>query len=86
MRWVQHRLKTHSTPQDIADAVDDEYVRVEAERETVQKATGEESAPEQQPQPETDEQAKQSQSSPEFNVADVDLKKVLSHDNTPKKE
>ena len=78
------------TPQDAADAADDEYVRVEAEPATeptvAEEAPSEEDAPEQQPQPETDEQTKQPQSSREFNVADVDLKKVLSRDDTPKKE
>ena len=74
------------TPQDAADATDDGYVWNEAEPETAQKATGEEDAPEQQPQRETDGQTKQPQASREFNVADVDLKKVLSRDNTPKKE
>ena len=75
---------------DAADAADDEYVRVEAEPATeptvAEEAPTEEDAPEQQPQPETDEQTKQPQSSREFNVADVDLKKVLSRDDTPKKE
>ena len=51
------------TPQDAADASDDEYVRVEAEPATqptvAEEATGEEDAPEQQPQPETDGQTKQ---------------------------
>ena len=78
------------TPQDAADAADDEYVRVEAEPATeptvAEEAPSEEDAPEQQPQPETDEQTKQPQSSREFNVADVDLQKVLSRDDTPKKE
>ena len=78
------------TPQDAADAADDEYVRVEAEPATeptvAEEAPSEEDAPEQQPQQETDEQTKQPQSSREFNVADVDLKKVLSRDDTPKKE
>ena len=42
--------------------------------------------PSKQPQPETDGQTKQPKSSMEFNIADVDLKKVLNRDNTPKKE
>ena len=66
------------TPQ---SAADDEYVRVEAQPETAQQATDEEDAPEQQPQPETEEP----KASAEFNLDDVDLK-VLSRDNTPKKE
>ncbi len=36
-------------------------------------------------EPETDEQKKQSQPSKAFDIADVDLKKVLSRDNAPKK-
>ena len=77
-------------PQDAADAADDEYVRVEAEPATeptvAEEAPSEEDAPEQQPQPATDEQKKQPQPSKAFDVADVDLKKVLSRDDTPKKE
>ena len=77
------------SPQDTADVVDDEYVRVEAES-AIEPTVAEEvpieaDAPEQQPQPETDEQTKQPQASREFNIADVDLKKVLSRDNTSKK-
>ena len=78
------------SPQDAADTADDEYVWTEAEPATeptvAEEVPSEEDAPEQQPQPETDEQTKQPQSSREFNVADVDLKKVLSRDDTPKKE
>ena len=77
-------------PQDAADAADDEYVWAEAEPETeptlAEETTGEEYVSAQQPQPETDEQQKQPQSSKAFDVADVDLKKVLSRDNVPKKE
>ena len=79
------------TPQDAAEGADDEYVRVEAEPATeptvAEEAPGEENVPEQQPQPKKiGEQTKQPKSSTEFNVADVDLKKVLSRDNAPKKE
>ena len=75
-----------SSPQDAADATDDEYVWTEAELTLEEEATDGEDAPEQQPQPETDEQKKQPQPSKAFDVADVDLKKVLSRDNAPKKE
>ena len=75
---------------DTADATDDELVWAEAEPETeptiVEEATDEEDAPEQQAQPETDEQKKQPQPSKPFDVAGVDLKKVLNRDNAPKKE
>ena len=78
------------TPQNTADATDDELVWAEAEPETAptlsEEATDEEDAPEQQAQPETDEQKKQPQSSKPFDVTDVDLKKVLNRDNAPKKE
>ena len=79
-----------ASPQGAADTTDDEYVWTEAEPETeptlAGEATGEENVDEQQPQPETDEQKKQPQPSKAFDVADVDLKKVLSRDNAPKKE
>ena len=79
-----------ASPQDAADTTDDEYVWTEAETETeptlAEEATDEEYVSEQQPQPETNEQKKQAQSSKAFDVADVDLKKVLSRDNAPKKE
>lgn len=69
---------TSSSP-DTADATDDEYVWTEAEPETEstrsEEATDAEDAPTQQPQP-----------SKPFDVADVNLKKVLSRDNAPKKE
>ena len=79
-----------ASPQDSAETTDDEYVWTEAEPETeptlAEEATGEEYVSAQQPQPETDEQKKQPQPSKAFDVADVDLKKVLSRDNAPKKE
>ena len=79
-----------SSSPDTADATDDELVWAEAEPETEptrsEEATDEEDAPEQQAQPETDEQKKQPQPSKPFDVADVDLKKVLNRDNAPKKE
>ena len=78
------------SPQDSADTTYDEYVWTEAEPETeptiAGEATGEETVSEQQPQSETDEQKKQAQPSKAFDVADLDLKKVLSRDNAPKKE
>jgi hypothetical protein len=77
-------------PQDSADTTYDEYVWTEAEPEIeptiAGEATGEETVSEQQPQSETDEQKKQAQPSKAFDVADVDLKKVLSRDSAPKKE
>ena len=80
---------TSSSP-DAADATNDEYVWAEAEPETEptlsEAATDEADAPEQQAQPETNEQKKQPQPSKPFDVAEVDLKKVLSRDNAPKKE
>ena len=79
-----------ASPQDAADATNDEYGWTEAEPDTeptiAEEATGEENVSEQQPQPETNEQKKQAQPSKAFDVADVDLKKVLSRDNAPKKE
>ena len=79
-----------SSSPDTADETDDEYVWVEAEPETEstlsEEATDEEGAPERQAHLEADEQKKQPQPSKPFDVAEVDLKKVLSRDNVPKKE
>ena len=55
-----------ASPQDAADATNDEYGWTEAEPDTeptiAEEATGEENVSEQQPQPETNEQKKQAQS------------------------
>ena len=79
-----------ASPQDSVDTTDDEYVWTEAESETeptlAEETTGEEYVSAQQPQPATDEQKKQPQPSKAFDVADVDLKKVLNRENAPKKE
>ncbi len=79
----EHNKVGATSPQDTPSpqaATKDEYKWTEAE------ATDEEDTPEQQLQPEADGQKKQPQSSKAFDVADVDMRKVLSRDNAPKKK
>ena len=93
---TKHNEVDVTAPQNIAsspdttDATDDEWVWAEAEPKTEpmlsEEATDEEDASEQQAQPETDKQKKQPQPFKPFDVAEVDLKKVLNRDNAPKKE
>ena len=85
----EHNEVGATLPQDTPspqDATEDEYQWTQAELTLEEEATDEEDAPEQQPKSETDEQKKQAQPSKTFDIADVDMKKVLSRDNAPKKE
>ena len=95
-----YNQQNEETPQDTpspdstTDATDDEYVWTEAEPETepipTEGTTVEESATEQQPQPEvapeTGEQKHQPQHSKEFSVADADVKQLQRRGNPRKKE
>ena len=76
------------TPQDAADAEDDEYVWADAEPEmehrTAEDTTGVEPSAEQQPQPEISEQKKQTSTG--FSVKDVNVKQALQRKGTRKKE